>query len=151
MPQPDHEHSLACSCAAHQHHAQSQAEHAGWWASFLPALACAFCPAHLAFFAKIFSLGGVSFGLLDEYHELILLVAIGVSLAVSAWRSKVTQRVWPIAIAAVGSLLVLLGHAAGHWPLLEWSGMFVLFFGGLSEHFRLRRLEKASSSFSIAH
>lgn len=133
-----HEHSHACDCAAHRA-PKASAPNAGVWSAVLPVLACAVCPACLTTFAKLFSVLGVGFGLSELHHLVLLVVAIGASIGVSAWRSWRTRRVWPIAIAVTGSALVATGHFAGDLHVVEWAGVLVLLVGGLTEHFRLRR------------
>lgn len=87
---------------------------------------------------------GIGFGLSEMQHLAVLVMAIGASVGVSAWRSWRTRRVWPIAIALSGTALVLTGHLLGDLPALEWAGVLVLLGGGLTEHFRLRRLRAAA-------
>jgi hypothetical protein len=98
------------------------------------------CPVCLATYAKLFSLLGVSVGLSELHHTIVLGAAIAVSTLVSAWRSLRTRRVWPVAFAVLGSSLVLLGHVGGELHALEWAGVLTLLGSGLVEHFRLRKL-----------
>lgn len=126
----------ACDCAAHR----TPTSNAGAWSAVLPILACAVCPACLTTYAKLFSVLGIGFGLSELHHQIILAVAILSSISLSAWRSWRSKRVWPIAIALFGSSLVLFGHIGGELHFLEWTGVVVLLVGGLSEHFRLRRM-----------
>lgn len=109
------------------------------WSAVLPLLACAVCPACLATYTKLFSLVGVSLGLDEAAHQLLLAVALVISVGVSAWRSWRTGRAWPLLVAACGSALVAAGHLLGDLHALEWAGVLVLLAGGLSEHVRLRR------------
>jgi hypothetical protein len=108
------------------------------WAALLPVLACAVCPVCLATYAKLASVLGVGFGLSELQHTVLLVIAIALSVAVSAWRSVRTRRIWPVLIAMFGSALVSLGHFAGKQPALEWAGVLVLMIGGVTEHYRLR-------------
>jgi hypothetical protein len=94
----------------------------------------------MATYAKLFSLMGVSVGLSELHHTVLLGLAIAVSTLVSAWRSVRTRRIWPVAFAILGSTLVLTGHAWGELHALEWAGVLTLLGSGLVEHFRLRRL-----------
>lgn len=138
MQQPyDHGHD-ACSCA---HHARGPAvaKEAGLWPALLAVLACAVCPACVTTYAKLLSILGVAGGLSETQHLILLSFALTASIAVSAWRSLRSQRVWPLAVAVVGSSLVLLGHFAGELAALEWAGVVVLLVGGMTEHLRLRR------------
>jgi hypothetical protein len=82
---------------------------------------------------------GIGFGLSELHHLVLLVLALGVSIGISAWRSWRTRRVWPIALAGTGSALVAIGHFAGEVDVLEWAGVLTLMAGGLSEHLRLRR------------
>jgi hypothetical protein len=126
----------SCDCSAHR--AQPSSSNSGFWASLFPVLACALCPACLTTYAKLFSVFGVSFGLSELQHLILLVVAIAASLTVSGWRSWRMRRAWPVAVAAVGAGLVVTGHLAGELHFVEWAGVLVLLAGGLTEHFRLR-------------
>lgn len=140
----------ACDCAAHRASAKPPAN-VGVWSALLPVLACAICPACLTTYAKLFSVLGVGFGLSDFHHLVLLAVAITSSIGLSAWRSWRSRRAWPITVALTGSLLVAIGHFAGDLHFVEWAGVLVLLAGGLSEHFRLRRLRaKLAPSGSAA-
>lgn len=108
----------------------------------LPVLACAVCPACLTTYAKLFSVLGVGVGLSEWHHQVLLAVAIGASLGLSAWRTWRTRRAWPISVAIVGVGLVLVGHLGDDLHTLEWVGVLVLLVGGLTEHFRLRAWAK---------
>ena len=131
----------ACDCAAHRHGSKAANKaSAGTWETLLPILACAVCPACMATYAKLFSLLGVSVGLSELHHTVVLTVAIAVSTLVSAWRSLRTRRVWPVAFAMLGSSLVIAGHVRGELHALEWAGVLTLLASGLVEHFRLRKL-----------
>jgi ABC-type nickel/cobalt efflux system permease component RcnA len=139
----DHHHH-ACDCAAHRHAAKGSGDaRTGTWETILPILACAVCPACMATYAKVLSLVGVSVGLSELHHTVVLAVAIAVSTLVSAWRSLRTRRVWPVAFAVLGSSLVIAGHVRGELHALEWTGVLVLLGSGLAEHFRLRKLAAA--------
>jgi hypothetical protein len=111
---------------------------AGLWSALLPVLACAVCPACLATYTKLLSLVGVSFGFDESLHDLLMAVALALSVGVSAWRSWRTGRAWPLLLAVGGSALVAVGHLLGDLHVLEWAGVLVLLAGGLSEHFRSR-------------
>jgi len=102
-------------------------------------LACAVCPACLATYTKLLSLAGVSIGFDEALHQLLMAVALTVSVGVSAWRSWRTGRAWPVLLAVGGSALVAGGHLLGDLHAVEWAGVLVLLAGGVSEHFRLRR------------
>lgn len=133
-----HEHGHACDCAGHRA-PKATAPDAGLWATFLPVLACAICPACLTTYAKLLSVFGVGFGLSELHHLVLLVVALSASIGVSAWRSWRTRRAWPIAIALTGASLVVTGHVASDLHIVEWAGVVLLLIGGLTEHVRLRR------------
>lgn len=135
-----HEHGHACDCAAHRAPTATP-PNAGLWSTILPVLACAVCPACLTTYAKLFSVLGVGLGLSEFHHLVLLVIAISASIGVSAWRSWRTRRVWPIAIALTGSALVATGHFARGLHVVEWAGVLLLLVGGLTEHFRLRRMQ----------
>lgn len=138
-----HERGHACDCAAHrsQETARSKGADAGLWTALLPVLACALCPTCLTLYAKLLSVLGVGVGLSEIHHLLLLVVAISASIAVSAWRSWHTRRLWPIAVALTGSALLAAGHLARDLHVVEWAGVLVLLLGGVTEHFRLRRMQ----------
>lgn len=103
----------------------------------LPLLACAICPACMATYAKILSVLGVGLGLSERQHLILLAVAVGVSVLVSAWRSWRARRLWPFGVAFVGSALVVVGHLHPGLHALEWGGMLALLAGGMTEQLRL--------------
>lgn len=105
----------------------------------LPLLACAVCPACLATYAKLLSLVGVSVGLTESQHSVILAFAIATSVLVSAWRSIRSRRTWPLALALLGSSFVLIGHLSGELHALEWLGVLVLLVSGVVEQLRVPR------------
>lgn len=136
-----HHHDQGCDCGAHrQAAARSSGARTGVWASVIPILACAVCPACIATYAKVFSLLGVSVGLSELHHTVLLGIAIAVSTLVSAWRSVRTRRIWPVAFATLGASLVLAGHVRGELHALEWAGVLTLLGSGLVEQLRLRKL-----------
>jgi hypothetical protein len=135
----DHHHVHACDCAAHRAHDRA-GRAPGIWSALFPVLACAICPACIATYAKVLSVLGVSFGLTEFQHVVLLTIAIAVSLAVSVWRSIRTRRLWPVAFATIGAALVLIGHLLGELHVLEWTGVLVLLISGLTEHVRLRNV-----------
>jgi hypothetical protein len=128
--------SHACDCAAHR---KAVSSGSGLWASLLPALVCAVCPACLTAYAKILSTLGIGFGLNEAQHLGLLAATVALSVSLSAWRSWQTRRPWPVAIALVGACLLLSGHFAGDLQALEWTGAAVLLAGGLVEQSRTRR------------
>ena len=130
-------HGKSCSCPAHQ--SPSRAEGGSLWATLLPLLACAVCPACLTTYAKVFAMLGIGFGLTTAAHEALLFAAVCSSVAVSAWRAWKTRRFWPLMIALLGSSLLLLGHFLGDLHGVEWAGLLILLLGGVTEQLRLRR------------
>jgi len=135
-----HQHGHACDCAAHRAAGAGHSS-AGLWSAILPILACAVCPVCLTTYAKLLSVVGIGFGLSARQHLIVLGGAVLASLGLSAWRSYRTQRVWPLALSVLGSVLIMTGHFAGDLELVEWAGVLVLLVGGLREHFRLRKLQ----------
>jgi len=153
------QHGHECDCSGHRAAAKKtdgaavektdgaavkKTERGSLWASLLPVLACAVCPACLTTYAKVLSVFGIGFGLSELQHLVLLVIAISASVAVSAWRSWRSRRSWPLAIALTGSTLVLIGHFAGDLHAVEWAGVVVLLLGGLSEQFRLMRAPAAA-------
>jgi hypothetical protein len=142
-----HQHGQTCDCAAHRTSGRVPSN-SGIWSAILPALACATCPACVTTYAKLLSVLGVGLGLSEFHHFLLLAVAIGASISVSAWRSWRTHRAWPIAAALVGSCLVTVGHFAGDLHGLEWAGILTLLSAGLFEHFRFRHATTLARSMT---
>jgi hypothetical protein len=130
-------HGKSCSCPAHRK--RSRAEAGGLWATLLPFLACAVCPACVSTYAKVLATLGIGFGLTAAQHEALLFAAVCSSVAVSAWRAWSTRRSWPLMVALLGSGLLLLGHFLGDLHVVEWAGMLILLLGGVTEQLRLRR------------
>ena len=94
----------------------------------------------MATYAKLLSILGVSVGMSEVQHTVVLASAVSVSILVSAWRSLRSRRVWPLACASLGSSLVIAGHVQEELHALEWAGVLILLASGLAEHFRLRKL-----------
>lgn len=130
------EHHATCDCAAH---AKPAAGAGSPWASVLPVLACAVCPACLSAYAKVLSAFGVGLFLSERQHAVILSVAVACSLVVSGARSVKSRRWWPLSTSLAGSVLVVAGHV-GEWPGLEWAGVVTLLVGGLAEMPLVRRV-----------
>ncbi|MGZ3420584.1 MAG: hypothetical protein ACXVEE_22095 [Polyangiales bacterium] len=103
-------------------------------------LACAFCPTCLATYAKVLSAVGVGVGLSEAHHEVLLVLAVALSLAVSGYRSFRGRRAWPVLVSIVGCAAIVAGHAMHGGPL-EVLGMIVLVVGGIAE----RRTSKQPS------
>jgi hypothetical protein len=137
--------AVACDCAGHRALA-TRGSASSLWASLLPVLACAICPACLTTYAKILAVFGVGFGLSELEHLVLLVVAVGTSVAVSAWRTVRSGRAWPLVFALSGSALVVLGHVVGDLHVVEWTGVLVMLAGGLGEHFRLVRAARTAAA-----
>ncbi len=131
-----------CDCSVHRT-AASQSDKSGLWSAIVPVLACAVCPACLTMYAKLLSVAGVGFQLSEGQHLAILVVAIASSVGMSAWRGWRTKRSWPISVALAGSALVMVGHLIENLHTFEWAGMAILLAGGLTEHFRFKRLQRS--------
>jgi hypothetical protein len=80
----------------------------------------------------------MGFGLSEAHHHLVLTLAVGISVALSAWRSWRGRRAWPLSFALLGASLVFGGHLFFDSQAMEWRGVLTLLAGGLVEHFRLR-------------
>ena len=124
----------ACSCPAHR----QRGARAGWLAVVLPVLACAVCPVCLGTYAQVFSALGVGFHFSERAHTIVLLVAVGLALGVSGWRSLRTRRGRPVSIAATGCAVLLGGHLV-EARALELAGMAILVGGAIAEQLRVRR------------
>ncbi|MDP3505592.1 MAG: MerC domain-containing protein [Myxococcales bacterium] len=133
-------HHVDCDCG-HDHAPKetSPDDKSGWWASMLPLLACAVCPACLSAYAKVLSAFGVGLFLSETQHAIIMAVAVTSSILVSAWRSVRSGRRWPLAVSLSGSVLIVLGHLL-ELAAVEWLGVVVLLVGGLVEMPLLRKL-----------
>ncbi|MFK8001021.1 MAG: hypothetical protein AB8H86_15605 [Polyangiales bacterium] len=114
-----------------------------WLPVILAFVACAFCPACVATYAKVLSLFGVGIGLQAWHHNLLLAVAVSLSLVVSGYRSWRSRRIWPLGVAALGSCLLLMGHMVHSLHALEWMGVAVLLLGGIYEQVRFRHRHPA--------
>ncbi|NVI96601.1 MerC domain-containing protein [Myxococcus sp. AM009] len=135
----------ACDCAHHRGQAATDPTEpvkvpGGRWSMLVPLLACALCPTCLAAYAQVLSFLGVGLSLTESAHQVMLVVAVTVSLAVSGWRSRRLRRVGPLLVTAAGCSLLVLGHALEEDPVLTWSGVVVLLAGGLWERRVWRQL-----------
>lgn len=98
----------------------------------------------MATYAKVLSLFGVGVGLQAWQHELLLTLAVGLSLVVSAYRSWRSGRIWPLGVAGLGASLILVGHLAHGLHVLEWAGVAVLLVGGVYEQVRFRHRHQSA-------
>jgi hypothetical protein len=135
-----------CDCPAHRREPPTRT---GWWATLIPVLACALCPACLGVYAQIFSAIGVGFELSSRVHAGLLVTAVVLSIAVGGWRASRMRWAWPIATALAGCTALLAGHFVDV-HLLEWSGLAILVVGGLLERRLLRRRRAGDRLGSIA-
>jgi hypothetical protein len=103
-----------------------------------PVIACAFCPACLASYAKLLSLVGIGVALTEAQHTALLTSALGISVAASAWCARRTERWSPLLGALTGGLLALAGHLCGRaW--LEWGGVGIMVASAWHERWLARR------------
>lgn len=93
------------------------------WASILPAIACAFCPACMTVWSGLFSALGAGTGhaLSEEAHDALLAASLATALGTSLWRAWRTRRWGDLVLPVVGSALVTAGHL-GDAGWLEWTG-----------------------------
>ena len=145
---PHAHHDRSCSCG-HDHAHRAEPRVSGTWAALAPVLACAVCPACVSTYAKLFATAGVGAALSERQHLVLLVVAVAVSIAVSAYRTWRTQRVWPLMVALGGCGLLVAGHLlSAAW--LEWCGMATLVVGGLLERRAARRHASGAPRLSRA-
>lgn len=142
---------MKCDCPAHRRGAIELGGEEGrdappsLWASILPVLACAVCPACIASYSSALSAVGISATLGEAYHHYFLAVALLVTLGLQAYRAHRTQRRAPLVAAIVGSTLLVGGHAlddsgfAAWSPLLVWAGVAVLLGSSIVDVVRTRR------------
>lgn len=141
-----------CDCPAHRRHAiavedeASPAPRESHFSSILPALACAVCPACIASYSSALSAVGISATLGEAYHHHFLAVAMLVTLGLQSHRAYRTRRLAPLAIAALGCALLMLGHLLDEMPVLVWGGVAVLLGGSVVEVLRARRRAAASAT-----
>ncbi|CAM3967828.1 MerC domain-containing protein [Corallococcus exiguus] len=137
----------SCDCL---HHRAEASRPGGRWASWVPLLACAVCPGHLSAYAQVLSFVGIGASLSESTHQLVLGVAIALSLAVNAWRAWRLRSLTPLAISGTGGGLLVLSHALDENALLLWSGAAVLLGGILWERQVWPRLPLRRASTTLA-
>lgn len=116
-----HVHGAHCECA---HHATPSRR--GLFASLLPALSCAVCPACMALWKPLLSVVGVTLAFNDAQHAWLLYGSLAIAVVMAAWdlrRSGVHPPFW---LTIAGGALMVLSHLAGDVPALEWTGVLVM-------------------------
>ncbi|NBC43911.1 hypothetical protein [Corallococcus exiguus] len=108
------------------------------------------CPGHLSAYAQVLSFVGIGASLSESTHQLVLGVAIALSLAVNAWRAWRLRSLTPLAISGTGGGLLVLSHALDENALLLWSGAAVLLGGILWERQVWPRLPLRRASTTLA-
>jgi hypothetical protein len=98
----------------------------GWLSGLAPILACAICPVCLSAYATILSALGVGFALTEGQHTVLLLVAVVAALGAGAWRARVTRRLGPLAVAALGCALLIFAELLHESRPLAIAGMVAL-------------------------
>ena len=133
-----------CDCAHHR--AATDAEpRAGWFAALAPAIACAFCPACLSIYGAVWKAVGLGALVSEGSHHVVLAVAIAVTLVLAARVARQRRAASPLAIAAIGSVLLTVGHA-DEAVAVEWLGLAVLVVGPIVDRRRWRRRLAAISA-----
>ena len=79
-------------------------------ATWLPMLACAFCPSCLVAFAALLSAAGVPTALAMENHARWSLAAAALAVAAVGWSSVKHRSYAPLLVALAGALGLLLAH-----------------------------------------
>lgn len=139
----DH-HGHACDCHAHRK-AEAPPSGEGLWATLLPVLACAVCPACMSAYAKIFSALGAGATLSARTHGILVGLALTVSLVMSARRAHRTRTYRMFSGTAFFAMLVILGHVR-EASIVEWLGIAGLLAVGLYEHPAIGRLRRRARS-----
>ncbi|NPD22561.1 hypothetical protein [Corallococcus exiguus] len=93
---------------------------------------------------------GIGVSLSESSHQLVLGVAIALSLAVNAWRAWRLRSLAPLAISGSGGALLVLSHVLDENALLLWSGVTVLLGGVLWERQVWRRVPVRRASTPLA-
>jgi hypothetical protein len=139
----------SCSCGHDHHDHPVRGGHprshvaSGLWATVVPVLACAVCPACVSTYAKVFATIGVAAALSERQHLALLVFAVITSVAVSAYRSWRSRRAWPVLVAVAGCTFLSAGHLL-EANALEWLGMAILIIGGMLERRATRRVTRAA-------
>jgi hypothetical protein len=115
----------------------------GLWATILPVVACALCPACVSTYAKIFATIGVAAALSKRQHLALLVFAVVMSVGISAYRSWRSRRAWPVVVALAGCTLLSAGHLI-EANALEWCGIAILVVGGMLEQRAARRVARGA-------
>lgn len=113
-----HVHSAHCACA----HSSPKSG----LVSLLPALSCALCPACLALWKPLLSLGGVALLLDERQHAWLLFGALAVALGFGIREARGLREWRPFWPTLAGAVLLAGAHFADV-PSLEWAGTLVMF------------------------
>lgn len=102
----------SCDCPHHRrvNVRRNAPARTGGWATFLPVLLCAFCPACLSVWAPLLGIVGWGLQLSEEVHGALLGASIALSLLVGITRARRRQLWWPVASTGLGGALLISGH-----------------------------------------
>jgi hypothetical protein len=92
----------------------------------LPFFACLFCPICAPAIAG--SLSALGVGVLSEgdAHSALIAGTLMVSLASAGWTAGRRNRGWPVVVAVLGAVAVVLGHFVIDFEPLEIGGAIVV-------------------------
>lgn len=147
---PAQQHGTACGCGEPHDQERPASRPLRWFSTLTPVVACAFCPACLATYAKLFSLVGLGFAMTEAQHSVLLTCAVFVSVVASAWRWRRAGRWSPLAGTVLSGSMVLMGHFAGERSWLEWSGIGAMLASAWYEQRITRRLSRQAAADSAA-
>ena len=110
--------------------------------AILPVLACAVCPTCIGAWAQALSAVGVGFVMSETQHQILLVLAVGVTLFVSGRRYARSRRKGPLALALAGCVGLVASHLLGENQVLAWSSIVVLVAASIwQERARARKAE----------
>ena len=94
----------------------------------------------MATYAKLLSALGVGVALTESQHLGLLVGCVVLSLGLGLREVRTTHRWEPLAVTTLGCAMLVASHVAGESPWLTWTGVGLLFVGGIWGHrIRLRR------------
>ncbi len=132
---PDAEDTHEACCGHHHHrHAKDAAGRSSFFAAVLPVLACAVCPTCLGAWAQVLSALGVGLVVTEAQHLALLVVAVSVTLFVSARRYVRSRRKGPLALSLAGCLGLVASHVLGEIETLAWASIMVLVAASIWQH-----------------